>query len=113
MTNLDKNFDNIEDLLQREFEVAETVQVIQHNKPVYWSWGVERLLNYKNKGLLLLVNGHHHKGWVLITLAWDDTYSYYLLNPNKTIKLEQHGVYFDMLQGMLDKDIEFINEYKR
>ena len=21
------------------------------------------------------VNGHHHKGWVLITLAWNDTYT--------------------------------------
>jgi hypothetical protein len=112
MAKLNKNFENIENLLQREFDVNETVKVIQHNKSVYWSWGVERLLNFKNLGLLLLVNGHHHKGWVLIILAWNDTYSFYLLEPNKTIKKEQHEVYFDMLQNCLDKDIEYIESYK-
>lgn len=111
MAKLNKNFDNIEDLLQREFDVNETVKVIKHDLQVYWSWGVERLINVKNKGLLLKVNGHHHKGWMLIVLAWNDTYSYYLLEANRTIKKEQHEVYFDMLQQMIDKDIEFIESY--
>lgn len=112
MANLDKNFDNIESLCQRDFDTNETVQVIQHNIQVYWSWGVERLINYKNKGLLLLVNGHHHKGWLLIVLAWNDTYSYYLLEGNKTIKKERKEVYFDQLQELIDKDIEYIEDYK-
>ena len=112
MANLNNKFENIENLIQRDFNVAETVQLLQLNQPVYFSWGVERLLNYQNKGLLLLVNGHHHKGWLLIILAWNDTYSYYLLEANKTIKKEQHQVYFDMLVDMIDKDIEYINEYK-
>jgi hypothetical protein len=112
MAKLNKNFDNLETLLQRDFEVSETVQLLQLNKTIYWSWGVESLLNFKNKGLLLKVNGHHHKGWLLIILAWDDTYSYYLLEGNKTIKKEQHNVYFDMLTDMLDKDIEYIEDYK-
>ncbi|MEC4048781.1 hypothetical protein OX284_005010 [Flavobacterium sp. SUN046] len=113
MAKLNKKFDKIESLLQREFEVTETVELLtQYNKPVFWSWGCERLLNYNNKGLLLLVNGHHHKGWVLIILAWNDTYSYYLLEGNKSFKLERHGVYFDQLQEMLDKDIEYIESYK-
>lgn len=113
MAKLDKNFENIENLLQREFDVNETITLLsKFNKPVFWSWGVERLLNFKNKGLLMLVNGHHHKGWVLVILAWNDTYSYYLLEGNKTIKKEQHEVYFDQLQYMIDKDIEYIEDYK-
>lgn len=113
MTKLIKNFDTIETLCQREFDTNETVQLLsQYNKPVYWSWGVERLLNYLNKGLLMYVNGHHHKGWVLIVLAWNDTYSYYLLEAGKTIKKERHEVYFDQLQELIDKDIEYIESYK-
>jgi hypothetical protein len=112
MANLNKKFENIENLVQREFNVDETVQLLKLNQTVFWSWGVERLLNYQNKGLLLLVNGHHHKGWLLIVLAWNDTYSYYLLGANKTIIKEQHEVYFDMLQGLIDKDVEYIEDYK-
>jgi hypothetical protein len=114
MANLNKNFENLESLLQREFDVNETVTLLsQYNKPIFMSWGVSKLINISSKGLLLWVNGHHHKGWVLIILAWDDTYSYYLLEADKTIKKEQHGVYFDMLQDMIDKDIEYINDYKQ
>ena len=114
MAKLNKIFENIDALLQREFNVSETVELLsKYNQPVYWSWGVEKLINYQNKGLLLLVNGHHHKGkWVLIILAWNDTYSYYLLEADKTIKKEQHEVYFDQLQTMIDNDIERIESYK-
>ncbi len=86
MTKLNKKFDNIEDLLQREFDTSETIKLLIITNPSKWmSWGVERQINFKNKGLLLYVNGHHHKGWLLIVLAWNDTYSYYLLEGNKTI----------------------------
>ena len=34
----------------------------------------------------MIVNGHHHKGIVYIRLSWDDTYSYFLINDNGTIK---------------------------
>lgn len=110
MANLNKKFENIEELIQREFNVDETLQLLQLNPNVFWSWGVEKVLRVKDKGLFLLVNGHHHKGWVFIVLAWNDTYSYYLLE-GKTIIKEAHDVYFDELQHRLDKDIEYIEEY--
>lgn len=114
MANLNKNFENIQDLLQREFDVNETIALLMnYNTQIFMSWGVERMISISSKGLLMLVNGHHHKGWVLVVLAWNDTYSYYLLEANKTIKTEHHGVYFDMLQDMIDKDIEFIDDYKQ
>ena len=113
MANLNNKFELLQDLFQREFDVNETIDLLSnYNTPIFLSWGVERLINFSNKGLLMLVNGHHHKGWMLIILAWDDTYSYYLLEAEKTIKLERKGVYFDMLQGMIDKDIEYIEDYK-
>lgn len=111
MANLNKKFDNIEELIQREFNVDETLQLLQLNQNIFWSWGVEKVLRVKNKGLFLLVNGHHHKGWVFIILAWNDTYSYYLLEGDKTINKEVHDVYFDELQDRLDKDIEYIEDY--
>lgn len=112
MANLNKRFENIEELVQREFNVDETLQLLKQNQNVFWSWGVEKVLRVKNKGLFLLVNGHHHKGWVFIVLAWNDTYSYYLIEDKKVIKKEVHDIYFDELQNRLDKDIEYIEDYK-
>jgi len=111
MANLNKRFENIEELVQREFNVDETLLLLQQKPNVFWSWGVEKVLKVKDKGLFLMVNGHHHKGWVFIILAWNDTYSYYLLESEKNIKKEVHNVYFDELQYRLDKDIEYIEDY--
>jgi hypothetical protein len=104
----------INHLFQREFEVSETLQVLTHNKTIYWSWGVNELLNCNNKGLLMKVNGHHHKDYVLVTLGWDDTYNIYFLDndmniPNENEKIE--GIYFDQLVEVIDNRIERVNEY--
>lgn len=111
MTKIVKN-ELYETLVQREFNTAETLQVITHNKTVYWSWGVEKVVNYYDKALLLIVNGHHHQGFLVITLAWNDTYSFHLINDNGTIKESVTDVYFDELQERIDQKIEYINEYK-
>lgn len=111
MTKIIKN-PLFETLVQREFNPAETLQVITHNKTVYWSWGVEKKVNYFDKGLILIVNGHHHKGVMIITLAWNDTYSFHLINDNGTIKESVHDVYFDELQERIDDKIERIEDYK-
>lgn len=110
MTKIIKN-PLYESLAQREFNTAETVQVIQHIKPIYWSWGVEKLVNYYDKALLLIVNGHHHQGLMVITLAWNDTYSYHLINDDGTVKKTVTDVYFDELQERIDRDIERLDSY--
>ena len=112
MTNIIKN-EKYESLSQREFDVSETVLVLRTPIQVFWSWGVEKLVNYYDKGLIMLVNGRHHKGVVYIRLSWDDTYSYFLLNPDLSVKKESHNVYFDELQERLDKDVEYIDGYVR
>lgn len=104
--------DKMTELLQREFDLNETLMVLKSPINIYWTWGVEKIYNVKNQGLILKVNGHHWKNFVLITLAWNDTYTVSLLdeelNPTKTIT----EIYFDMLQNTIDREIEFIEEYK-
>jgi hypothetical protein len=98
-------------LLEREFDLKETMQVLTYNQSIYWSWGVSKRLNINDKGLLLDVNGNHHKGSILITLAWDDTYCVYVLNNRGKIINEYKDVYFDVLTEVIDNRIERIKEY--
>jgi hypothetical protein len=104
--------DKMTELLQREFDLNETLMVLKSPINIYWTWGVEKIYNVKNQGLILKVNSHHWKNFVLVTLAWNDTYTVSLLdeelNPTKTIT----EIYFDMLQNTIDREIEFIEEYK-
>ena len=104
--------DKMTELLQRQFDLNETLMVLKSPINIYWTWGVEKIYNVKNQGLILKVNGHHWKNFVLVTLAWNDTYTISLLdeelNPTKTIT----EIYFDMLQNTIDREIEFIEEYK-
>jgi len=112
MTNIRISFETVNKLAQREFNTEETLIVLNNPREVFWSWGVSKVFNFHSKALLLYVQGHHHKGWVVIALAWNDTYSYYLLNHDETIKSEKHEVYFDQLQDLIDKDVEYIDNYR-
>lgn len=97
---------------QRDFNVTETLLVLRHNRMTYWSWGVSKLLNMFDKGLCLKVSGNHHKGWVIITLSFMDTYSVYIVSNKGEVKNEYHDVYFDQLTEIIDNRIERIKEYK-
>lgn len=101
----------IDYLYKREFNTNETLSVLTHNKNIYWSWGVSQLFNCYNKGLLMRVNGHHHKQYVLITLDWDDTYKIDYLNRNMKVIDTHEGIYFDQLVEVIDNRIERIGEY--
>ena len=98
---------------EREFNPQETLNVLTHNKLVYWSWGVSKRFNMFNKGLSLKVSGRHHKGWVVITLSYLDTYSVYMVSNKGEVKNECHEVYFDQLTEIIDNRIEKIPEYTR
>jgi hypothetical protein len=98
-------------LCQREFDPNETLRVLRHNQTIYWSWGVTKLVNVDNKGLLMKVNGHHHKGYVFVTLAYDDTYSVHIISTHGNVKQTFHMVYFDTLTEIIDNRIERIKDY--
>lgn len=111
MTN--KTFKVFEGLLEREFNTQETInQLIFFGKGQLLSWGISRRINIQNKGLILKVNGHHHKGYVLIVLGWDDVYKFHLVNTHGVIKETVENVYFDELFDKIDEKIEKIPEYK-
>lgn len=101
----------IDYLYEREFDTNQTLQVLHHNKNIYWSWGVSQLFNCHNKGLLMKVNGHHHKDYVLVTLSWDDTYKVSYLNRELNVIGTDEMVYFDELVERIDNRIERIGEY--
>lgn len=98
---------------QREFDVQETFKLLVLTNPnKYMSWGVSRKYGLQDMAVLFEVNGNHHQGWVLVILAWNDTYSFYLFDDIRTIKYEQHQVYFDELQTAIDLKIEYISDYE-
>ena len=98
-------------LMEREFNINETMSVLTYDSSIFWSWGVSKRLNINDKGLLLDVNGHHHKGSVLITLGWNDTYCVYIINNRGKILNEYKEVYFDVLTEIIDNRIERIKDY--
>lgn len=102
----------LQELLQREFNTHETLQLLKSSGSVFWSWGVSKVINYSDAGLLVRVHGHHHDGWVFITLAWNDTYTVHIVNQRYTVKESIEGIYFDMLVDMIDSKIEYVKDYK-
>lgn len=102
----------LQTLTRREFNTNETLQLLKLSGPVFWSWGVSKLINYNDKGLLIRVHGHHHNGWVFITLQMNDTYAVHYLNQGYTIKDSVEDIYFDMLVDTIDTRIERIDSYK-
>jgi hypothetical protein len=96
---------------EREFNPTETVNLLNMYGFRYKSWRPTDYRNLNNKVLTFKVRGHHHKGYVVITLGWNDTYTVRLMSTHGTEKFKMEGVYFDMLFDVLDERIERIPEY--
>lgn len=98
----------IEPKLQREFNPMETYQVLTHNKLVWWSWGVNvrSISNLDNKCLVFKPNGRYFKGFVCITLGWEDLYQVHYVSNDYKLKKSVEGLYFDMLVDTIDAEIE-------
>ena len=76
------------------------------------SWGVENLFDVDGKGLMMKVNGYHHKGWVLITLGLDDYYRVHILTKIGEVLDSFEGICFDELLQTIDDRIEWVDEYE-
>jgi hypothetical protein len=68
------------------------------------------LLNYNNKGLLFTVNGRYHKGYVFVSLDFNDTYTVDIINFEGTILNTYEMIYFDMLTETIDNRIETVGK---
>ena len=99
-------------LLQREFNVLDTSTLLKRtNLNVWFSWGVSKIVNVDNQGLLMKVRGHHHKGYVFVTLGWEDLYQVHLISTHGNIKETLEGIFFDQLQEVIDDKIERVKSY--
>ena len=96
---------------QRDFDPRETLQWVGLNKIKLFSWGFNSPTIFANKALSFKVSGHHHKGIVLITLGWDDTYTVRLLNNKWVEKAKFEGIYCDVLNEFIDEKVEKIPAY--
>jgi hypothetical protein len=97
---------------EREFNPSETLSVLKYNPPIFWSWGATEFTNFEDRALMFKVSGNHHKGYVLITLAYDDTYKVYIVSNKAEVLKEFTMVYFDDLTELIDNQIERVAEYK-
>jgi hypothetical protein len=97
---------------QRSFIIEETFKLLSYHKIWLMSWGARKFTKFKDTGLFFTVSGFHHKGIVLITLAWDDTYTVTFLSSQWNVKDTFTNVYFDELAEVIDKKVERIADYK-
>lgn len=103
-----KLFSVVEPKFQRNFNTEETLKVLTHNKIVWWSWGVNptTITNFRNECLVFKPNGRYFKGFVCVTLGWDDVYQVHFVSNTYKLKKSIEGVYFDMLVDVIDGEVE-------
>lgn len=104
----------------REMNPNELMQLLQMDKPKFWSWGATafkvdnmrkpRMLRFKS-------NGYKHKGHVYIFVNGSDLFDVYLTTTQGTIveisDNSHGGLYFDMLVDWIDTRIEKQDDYVR
>lgn len=99
----------IKEYSQRDFDPNDTMKWLTHDAVITMSWGFKSPTTLGNSGFMFKVNGFLHKGWVLITLAGNDTYTLrFFSNSFKEVKNKVTNVYCDELQERVDNEVERI-----
>lgn len=98
---------------ERSFEASETMQWLKAQPIWLMSWGARNFTRFEDTSLFFTVSGHHHKGIVLITLGWDDTYTVRLLSSQWNEKAKFENVYCDELARLIDEKVERIGDYAK
>ena len=97
---------------QVQFEgMQEMVRTICRDVRVM-SWGARGWTNIDNKALRFRVSGHHHKGYVFITVNAGDLFDVYLTDLKGRIKETLTDIYLDSLIETIDARVEKIEGYK-
>ena len=104
-------------LLQSPFDFGEANKALRLKLMKYMSWAPHNFVIVSGtpsacKGLIFKVNANHHKGYVLLTLDPDDTYTVNLISTHGNIKSTIEGILFYELTDVIDEKIEKIAEYK-
>ena len=108
-----ETINELKKLTCRYLDQNETISVLKSELLMFLSWGVSKGVRFQDTGLLLKVNGHHHKGWVFITLNGSDLYNVHLLNNRYRVLQTITDIYFTELCDTIDENIERIPEYNR
>lgn len=95
-----------------QLNANETLLVLRGNPSIFMSWEVKKLVNVDERGLMMKVNGHHHCGWVLITLDGYDWYRVHILSDGGEVLDSYSEVCFDELLQIIDDRIEWVDEYE-
>lgn len=98
-------------LPKRYFDPMETYRILKTRPTWLWSWGFRNVKIVTGKLLFFRVSGHHHKGYVAITLGWDDTYIVSFISIRWQVKETFYNVYVEDLLELLDTKIERRAEY--
>ena len=108
-----ENYQKIVALLKDSMNPQETMNQLKAGGVAkLMSWGARDYTNFQNKGLLFKVSGFKHKGYVLITLDYNDTYTVYLMNNRCEIKETLEMVYCDELTDRIDRHVEKTENYE-
>jgi len=75
------------------------------------SWGANTWVGGDNF-LMFKVQAYRHTGWVKIELNGSDLYDITLLDERKKVVKTFNNIYFDEMTDVIDKEIEYIPEYK-
>lgn len=96
---------------EREFDTKALLNTIRKSVKV-WSWGAHAWTAHKSKWLRFKSNGHHHKGHVYISLAFNDTFTiHYTTTKGTILDIDTSDIYIDMLIDTIDNKIERIDSY--
>jgi hypothetical protein len=97
----------VESKKERHFDPRVTYSQLHSDKIVVWSWGAKYFNFIEDYGLSFEVNGRLHKGFVVITLGFMDTYNIYLLDKEANqVGGSVEGIYADSL----NQDIDYLVE---
>ena len=111
MENKVKKFELLKSIVQCTFDVNETLQLLKLKTIWLMSWGARNFEQFQSKALLFRVSGHHHNGYVIITLAGNDTYSVTFANLQWEVVETKTEIYFDMLSEVIDERVERVKAY--
>jgi hypothetical protein len=103
-----KVWEVVEPKFQREFDVRQTLSVLTHDTNTWGSWGVNlgTIKNLGGKCMIFKPNGRYFKGFVCITLGWEDLYQVHFVSNSYKLKKSVEGVYFDDLVITIDNEVE-------
>lgn len=97
----------IDEKKERQFDPQTTFNQLMVNQQIMWCWGANHFEPFGEDALTFKVNGYKHKGYVVITLGFMDTYDIHLLDyDGYQVGKTTNDVYCDQLTDIIDSLVE-------